>query len=126
MTELESVRFPNRSWDVAADLRLPEGFDPTTKYPAIICAHPISSCKEQTAGGIYAERLTELGYVTLTFDASYQGESGGEPRYLEDPATRVEDFRCAVDHLVTLTTSTRTASACSASAAVAPTPPTPR
>ncbi|MEU6242410.1 alpha/beta hydrolase [Streptomyces sp. NPDC047024] len=98
----ESVRFKNRTWDVAADLRLPDGFDPAKKYPAIICAHPISSCKEQTSGNIYAERLTELGYVTLAFDASYQGESGGEPRYLEDPATRVEDFRCAVDHLVTL------------------------
>ncbi|MFE6931945.1 alpha/beta hydrolase [Streptomyces sp. NPDC057699] len=99
---MESVRFRNRIWDVAADLRLPEDFDPAKKYPAIICAHPISSCKEQTAGSIYAERLTGLGYVTLTFDASHQGESGGEPRYLEDPATRVEDFRCAVDHLVTL------------------------
>ncbi|MEW2128926.1 alpha/beta hydrolase [Streptomyces sp. NPDC005435] len=98
----ESVRFKNRTWDVAADLRLPDGFDPAKKYPAIICAHPISSCKEQTSGNVYAERLTELGYVTLAFDASYQGESGGEPRYLEDPATRVEDFRCAVDHLVTL------------------------
>ncbi|GHB73843.1 alpha/beta hydrolase [Streptomyces viridiviolaceus] len=99
---MESVRFKNRTWDVAADLRLPKDFDATKKYPAIICAHPISSCKEQTAGSIYAERLTEQGYVTLAFDASFQGESGGEPQYLEDPATRVEDFRCAVDYLVTL------------------------
>ncbi|MFH9427884.1 alpha/beta hydrolase [Streptomyces sp. NPDC017615] len=99
---MESVRFKNRTWDVAADLRLPEGFDPSKKYPAIICAHPISSCKEQTAGAVYAEGLTERGYVTLAFDASHQGESGGEPRHLEDPATRVEDFRCAIDHLVTL------------------------
>ncbi|GAA1319444.1 hypothetical protein GCM10009647_051130 [Streptomyces sanglieri] len=97
----ESTRFKNRTWDVAADLRLPDGFDPAKKYPAIICAHPISSCKEQTSGNVYAERLTELGYVTLAFDASHQGKSGGEPRYLEDPATRVEDFSCAVD-LVTL------------------------
>jgi fermentation-respiration switch protein FrsA (DUF1100 family) len=99
---MEHVRFKNRSWDVAADLRLPKDFDATKKYPAVVCAHPISSCKEQTAGSIYAERLTEQGYVTLAFDASHQGESGGEPRYLEDPATRVEDFRCAVDYLVTL------------------------
>ncbi|MEU3529905.1 alpha/beta hydrolase [Streptomyces sp. NPDC038707] len=99
---MQEVRFKNRSWDVAAHLRLPKGFDKGEKYPAIICAHPISSCKEQTAGSIYAERLTEQGYVSLAFDASYQGESGGEPRYLEDPAARVEDFRCAVDYLMTL------------------------
>ncbi|MEU3626906.1 alpha/beta hydrolase [Amycolatopsis coloradensis] len=98
---MKSVTFKNRTWDVAADVRFPEGFDPAKKYPAIICAHPISSCKEQTSGSIYAERLTELGYVTLAFDASHQGASGGEPRYLEDPATRVEDFRCAIDYLVT-------------------------
>ncbi|KFU82043.1 hypothetical protein SAMN04489729_1555 [Amycolatopsis lurida] len=98
---MESVTFKNRTWDVAGDVRFPEGFDPAKKHPAIICAHPISSCKEQTSGSIYAERLTELGYVTLAFDASHQGASGGEPRYLEDPATRVEDFRCAIDYLVT-------------------------
>ncbi|NED37143.1 alpha/beta hydrolase [Streptomyces sp. SID8499] len=99
---MQEVRFKNRTWDVAAHLRVPEGFDENEKYPAIVCAHPISSCKEQTSGSIYAERLTEQGYVTLAFDASHQGESGGEPRYLEDPATRVEDFRCAVDYLMTL------------------------
>ncbi|MEV0337313.1 alpha/beta hydrolase [Nocardia sp. NPDC050717] len=99
---MESVRFKNKDIDVAADVRFPPGFDPSKKYPAIVCGHPISSCKEQTAGSIYGERLAEMGYVTLAFDASYQGESGGEPRYLEDPASRVEDFRCAVDYLVTL------------------------
>lgn len=86
--QTESVRFKNRTWDVAADLRVPDGFDPAEKHPAIVCAHPISSCKEQTSGNVYAERLTELGQVTLAFDASHQGQSGGEPRYLEDPATR--------------------------------------
>lgn len=98
---MTAVRFKNRTWDVAADLRLPQDYDEKQKYPAIVCGHPISSCKEQTSG-IYAEKLAEQGYVTLAFDASFQGESGGEPRFLEDPATRVEDFRCAVDYLVTL------------------------
>jgi uncharacterized protein len=98
---MKAVRFKNRTWDVAADLHFPKDFEEKKKYPAIICAHPISSCKEQTSG-IYGRKLAELGYVTLVFDASFQGESGGEPQYLEDPATRVEDFRCAVDYLVTL------------------------
>lgn len=102
MTEQQSVTFRNRTWDVAATLRLPEGFDPAKKYAAIVCAHPISSCKEQTSGAIYGEALTQVGFITLAFDASTQGSSGGEPRFLEDPPTRAEDFRCAVDYLVTL------------------------
>lgn len=98
---MKTVTFKNKYWDVAADLRVPEGFDEKNKYPAIICAHPISSCKEQTAS-IYATKLTELGFITLAFDASFQGHSGGEPRFIEDPGHRVEDFRCAADYLVTL------------------------
>lgn len=98
---MKAVRFKSKTWEVAADLRFPKDFDEKQKYPAIVCGHPISGCKEQTAG-IYAEKLAEQVYVTLAFDASFQGESGGEPRFLEDPAARVEDFRCAVDYLVTL------------------------
>ncbi len=97
---MKSVTFKNKTWDVAADLHLPEGFDEAKTYPAIVVAHPISSCKEQTAA-IYASKLAALGYVCLAFDASTQGASGGIGQYLEDPATRVEDFRCAVDYLVT-------------------------
>ncbi|GGA60155.1 alpha/beta hydrolase [Pelagibacterium lentulum] len=98
---MRSVTFKNKTWDVAANLHVPNDFDETQKYPAIVVAHPISSCKEQTAA-IYASRLAELGYVALAFDASTQGTSGGLGQYLEDPATRVEDFRCAADYLVTL------------------------
>ncbi|UXJ50762.1 alpha/beta hydrolase [Pseudomonas citronellolis] len=102
MSQMQSVTFKHGAWDVAATLRLPEGFDAGKRYAAIVCAHPISSCKEQTAGAIYGEALTRAGFITLAFDASTQGASGGEPRFSEDPATRVEDFRCAVDYLVTL------------------------
>lgn len=98
---LKSVKFAHRNWEVAANLHLPKDFDPQQKYPAIVCVHPGSSCKDQTAG-VYAGKLAEQGYIALAFDASYQGESGGSPRYIEDPAARVEDVRCAVDYLVTL------------------------
>lgn len=99
---MKAVKFKNRNWEVAGILQFPKDFDETKKYPAIVCAHPISSCKEQTAGNIYGKALAEAGFITLAFDASNQGESGGEVRFLEDPATRVEDFRCAADFLTTL------------------------
>lgn len=97
----KNVTFKNRSIDVAGDLYFPSDFEGNKKYAAIITVHPGSSCKEQTAG-IYAKKLADNGFVTLSVNASYQGESGGEPRYIEDPAARVEDIRSAVDYLVTL------------------------
>ncbi|PZO68303.1 MAG: alpha/beta hydrolase [Paracoccus denitrificans] len=97
---MKPVTFKNQSWEMAANLHLPPEFDATKTYPAIVVGHPISSCKEQTAA-IYADKLAALGYVCLAFDASTQGASGGPGRFMEDPARRVEDFKCAVDFLVT-------------------------
>jgi fermentation-respiration switch protein FrsA (DUF1100 family)/alkylhydroperoxidase/carboxymuconolactone decarboxylase family protein YurZ len=95
---IQRVTFPNRNIAIVGNLHLPAGFDENKKYPAIIVGHPAGGVKEQTAG-LYAQDLAEQGYITLAFDASYQGESGGEPRFLEDPAIRVEDFRATADYL---------------------------
>ena len=99
---IASVKLPALAWDIAADIYFPADFDESKKYPVIIVGHPTGSCKEQTSGNIYSKQLAEHGFVAITFDASFQGESGGEVRFLEDPATRVEDFRCAADFLTTL------------------------
>lgn len=98
---MQKISFKNRTWDVTGHLYFPENFDNTKQYPAIVCVHPGSSVKEQTAG-LYASQLAENGFITLTFDASFQGESGGEPRFLEDPTMRVDDVKFAVDYLTTL------------------------
>ncbi|GGK52817.1 alpha/beta hydrolase [Salinarimonas ramus] len=97
---MKSVTFSNRAIDVAGHLHVPQDFDETREYAAIVISTPGSSVKEQI-GGIYASKLADAGFVALTFDPSYQGESGGEPRDLEDPAVRVEDIKCAVDFLTT-------------------------
>jgi fermentation-respiration switch protein FrsA (DUF1100 family) len=88
--------------DIAADLHFPPGFDAKKKYPAIISAHPIGSCKEQTSGSVYGAALAKEGFVVIAFDRSFQGASGGEPRSVEDPTLSVEDFRHVADYLVTL------------------------
>ncbi|WP_031457038.1 alpha/beta hydrolase [Flavobacterium chungangense] len=93
--------FKNKGLKMAAELHLPDNFSETTKYPAIVCIHPAGGVKEQTIGH-YASRLAEKGFIALTFDASYQGESEGLPRYLEDPTARVEDARAGADYLATL------------------------
>lgn len=86
---------------LVGNLFLPKNFDTTKTYPGIICVHPAGSIKEQSAG-LYAHRLAEQGFVTLAFDATYAGESGGLPRGTEAPYERVEDIRYAIDYLVTL------------------------
>lgn len=99
---IQTVSYPNLGWDTAADIYLPPGFDEKKKYPAIVSTHPIGSCKEQTAGNVYAKGLAAEGFVVLVHDASFQGASGGTPRFIEDPAIRVSDIRFAVDYLQSL------------------------
>lgn len=102
MTILKNIQIANLAWNTAADIYLPPGFDETKRYPAIVSTHPIGSCKEQTAGNVYAAKLARAGFVVVAFDASFQGASGGTPRFIEDPAIRVSDIRFVIDHLVTL------------------------
>ncbi|MDR0214076.1 MAG: alpha/beta hydrolase [Comamonas sp.] len=99
---MQTVQIKTTYWDIAADLYFPPNFDESRKYPAIISAHPIGSCKEQTAGNVYGKALAEAGFVVIAFDRSTQGQSGGLPRYTEDPAMAVEDFSRVTDYLVTL------------------------
>jgi len=100
-TQATKVTFPNQFTSMAGSLFAPPNMDKTKKYPALAVAHPFGGVKEQTAG-IYARKMAEKGYVTLAFDASHQGESGGYPRDTENPAERMEDIRCAIDYLTTL------------------------
>lgn len=97
--ETVSIRTPGMSWDIAANIHFPPEFDATRRYPAIVSNHPIGSCKEQTAGNVYGAALAEAGFVVIVPDASFQGSSGGSPRWLEDAEQRVRDYRDVIDYL---------------------------
>lgn len=101
---MKSVSFRNddMAWDIAALILTPPGFDETRAYPTIVAVHPFGSCKEQTSSAVYGKALAEQGFVVIAFDASYQGESGGAPRWIERPAQRVEDISHVIDYAVTL------------------------
>lgn len=86
---------------VSGNLYLPANFDETKKYSAISVAHPNGGCKEQVAG-LYAQKLAQLGYVTLASDARYQGASEGNPRNRDWPENRIEDVSGMVDYLTSL------------------------
>ena len=84
--------------EVAANVYTPANFDPSKKSPTIVVAHPNGGVKEQVAG-LYAQKLAEQGYLTIAFDAAYQGASGGAPRYTDKPQNRIEDIRAAADFI---------------------------
>lgn len=93
------VTFTNRyGITLAADMYVPK--NTTGKLPAIAVCGPFGAVKEQAAG-LYAQTMAERGFLTLAFDPSYTGESGGEPRYVVSPDINTEDFSAAVDFLAT-------------------------
>lgn len=96
---IRPVKYDLRGLKIAANVYVPAGFDENGSYPAVVVAHPNGGVKEQVAG-LYAQRLAELGYITMAFDASYQGQSEGMPRNTDKPQNRVEDIHGAVDFIV--------------------------
>jgi fermentation-respiration switch protein FrsA (DUF1100 family) len=96
----QKVNFTNRlGINLVGDLYMPKSLDRLKKSPAIIVGHPFGGIKEQTSG-LYAQELAARGFITLAFDASYQGESGpAKPHFIPSPEAYVEDFSAAVDYL---------------------------
>jgi fermentation-respiration switch protein FrsA (DUF1100 family) len=95
---IRHLSIPRGPIALAADLHLPDNIDETHPAPAIVLSTPGSSVKEQI-GATYASRLAQNGFIALTFDPGHQGQSGGEPRDLEDPYRRGEDISYAIDAL---------------------------
>ena len=91
------VTFHNRyGITLAADLYIPKNAE--GKLPAIAVSGPFGAVKEQSSG-LYAQTMAEFGFLTIAFDPSFTGESGGSPRYVASPDINTEDFSAAVDFL---------------------------
>ncbi len=97
----EKVTFKNQyQMNVVGNLYIPKGVDPNAKNPAIVVGSPMGAVKEQ-GGNLYAQKLAEQGFVTLSIDLSFWGESDGQPRNAVAPEMYVESFNAAVDYLGT-------------------------
>lgn len=95
---IHPVTYKLNGLDIAANVYTPPNYEPKKSYPAVVVAHPNGGVKEQVAG-LYAQKLAEQGYITITADAAYQGASGGQPRYVDKPANRVEDIHGMADYI---------------------------
>lgn len=101
--EHSKVTFKNHfGIELAADLYIPKdaNLQVNGKWAAIAVSGPFGAVKEQSSG-LYAQTMAEKGFLTIAFDPSFTGESGGEPRYMNSPDINTEDFMAAVDFLST-------------------------
>ena len=99
--EHSKITFHNRyGIELAADLYVPRdtSLKANGKFPALAVSGPFGAVKEQVSG-LYAQRMAERGFLTIAFDPSFTGESGGEPRRIASPDINTEDFLAAVDYL---------------------------
>ncbi|MFC9363690.1 alpha/beta hydrolase [Rhodococcus sp. NPDC057014] len=98
---MEKVTFKNQyRMDVSGNLFVPKNLDRNTKTAAMVVGHPMGAVKEQSAN-LYATKMAEQGFVTLSLDLSFWGESAGEPRNAVAPDIYTEDFSAGVDFLRT-------------------------
>lgn len=97
---IHAVSYKLRGLKIAANVYTPANYAPTGTYPAIAVAHPNGGVKEQVAGR-YAQRLAELGYITIAADAAYQGSSEGQPRNVDKPFYRTDDIHGMADFIAT-------------------------
>ncbi|RXE72414.1 alpha/beta hydrolase [Muribaculaceae bacterium Isolate-002 (NCI)] len=96
----EKVHFKNRfGIELTGDMYIPKDIGGDSRLPAIAVCGPFGAVKEQ-ASGYWANRLAAEGFITLAFDPSFTGESGGEPRFVSSPDINTEDFSAAVDYLM--------------------------
>lgn len=95
---IHPVNYKLNGIEISANVYTPANYDSLKSYQAIVVAHPNGGVKEQVAG-LYAQRLAELGYISIAADASYQGASGGEPRNVDRPSNRIEDIRGMADYI---------------------------
>lgn len=98
---VQKVTFKNQyQMNVSGNLFVPNSMDRNTTNPAMVIGHPMGAVKEQSAN-LYATKLAEQGFVTMSLDLSFWGESDGEPRNMVAPEVYTEDFSAAVDYLRT-------------------------
>lgn len=95
---IHPVSYKLNGLEIKANVYTPSNYDSKSKFPTVVVAHPNGGVKEQVAG-LYAQKLAEQGYITITADAAYQGASEGEPRNTDKPANRIEDIHGMADFI---------------------------